>query len=86
MMPATFTAMINAAVAQNSNLASQIVPGLAGMTDPATESIAASEYLLQGHKRFRPLVFPTPLFCKFAGITTLVRAALRSPRRRPAKP
>jgi len=48
MMPATFTAMINAAVAQNSALASQIVAGLAGQMDPATQSIAAAEYLLQG--------------------------------------
>lgn len=48
MTASTYTAMINAAVAQNPALASQIVPGLAGQMDPATESIAASEYLLQG--------------------------------------
>ena len=48
MTPSTYTAMINAAVAQNPSLASQIVPGLAGQMDPATESIAAAEYLLQG--------------------------------------
>ena len=48
MTAATYTAMINAAVAQNPGLASQIVPGLAGQMDPATESIAASEYLAQG--------------------------------------
>jgi len=48
MMPATFNSMINAALAQNPSLASSIVPGTAGMSDPATESIAASEYLLQG--------------------------------------
>ena len=48
MTASTYTAMINAAVAQNPSLASQIVPGLAGQMDPATESIAASEYLLQG--------------------------------------
>jgi hypothetical protein len=47
MTASTYTAMINAALAQNPSLASQIVPGLAGQMDPATESIAASEYLLQ---------------------------------------
>ena len=40
--------MINAALAQNPSLAGTIVPGLAGQMDPATESIAASEYLAQG--------------------------------------
>lgn len=48
MTAATYTAMINAATAQNPNLASQVVPGLAGQMDPATESIAAAEYLHQG--------------------------------------
>ena len=48
MSASTYTAMMNAALAQNPNLASNIVPGLAGQNDPATESIAASEYLLQG--------------------------------------
>ena len=48
MTASTYTAMINAAVAANPSLASQIAPGLAGQMDPATESIAASEYLLQG--------------------------------------
>ena len=48
MTASTYTAMINAALAQNPSLLSQIVPGLAGQMDPATEAIAASEYLLQG--------------------------------------
>ena len=47
MMPATYYSSLNAALAQNPGLASTIVSGAAGMTDPATESIAASEYLLQ---------------------------------------
>lgn len=47
MTASTYTEMINAALAQNPDLASQIVPGLAGQMDPATESIAASQYLLQ---------------------------------------
>lgn len=48
MTASTYTAMINAALAQNPSLANTIVPGLAGQMDPATELIAASEYLLQG--------------------------------------
>jgi hypothetical protein len=48
MSASTYTSMINAAVAANPSLASQVVPGLAGQNDPATQSIAASEYLLQG--------------------------------------
>ncbi len=48
MTASTYTAMINAALAQNPSLANSIVPGLAGQMDPATESIAASEYLAQG--------------------------------------
>lgn len=48
MSASTYTAMINAAIAQDPSLAGQIVPGLAGQMDPATEAIAASEYLLQG--------------------------------------
>ena len=48
MSASTYNAMLQAALQQNPSLASTIVPGSAGMNDPATESIAASEYLLQG--------------------------------------
>ena len=48
MTNATYTAMLNAALAQDPSLASTIVQGTAGQNDPATQSIAASEYLLQG--------------------------------------
>ena len=44
----TFTSMMNSALARNPNLAANIVPGLAGKLDPATQSIAAAEYLRQG--------------------------------------
>lgn len=37
-----------AALQRNPNLAANIVPGLAGKLDPATQSIAAAEYQLQG--------------------------------------
>jgi len=48
MLDSTYTSMINAAVAANPSLAANIVPGLAGKLDPATESIAAAQYLKQG--------------------------------------
>lgn len=48
MSASTYNAMLQAALQQNPSLASTIVQGSAGMNDPATESIAASEYLLQG--------------------------------------
>lgn len=60
MTASTYTAMINAAVAQNPNLAGSIVPGLAGQMDPATESIAASEYLLQGARYLQNNGVPNP--------------------------
>ena len=44
----TYTSMVNSALARNPNLAANIVPGLAGKLDPATQSIAAGEYLRQG--------------------------------------
>ena len=48
MKGTTYTASLNAALQQDPNLGTNIVQGLAGQMDPATESIAASEYLLQG--------------------------------------
>lgn len=48
MSDATYTAAMAAALQQNPNLATNIVPGLAGKLDPATQSIAAAEYELQG--------------------------------------
>ncbi len=44
----TFMQSINSALARNPSLAANIVPGLAGKLDPATQSIAAAEYLRQG--------------------------------------
>ena len=48
MTASTYTTMINEAIAQNPSLAGQITPGLAGQMDPATESIAAAQYLKDG--------------------------------------
>jgi len=48
MSNGTYTEAMAAAFQQNPNLAANIVPGLAGKSDPATQSIAAAEYLRQG--------------------------------------
>ena len=48
MTGSTYTAMINKAIAENPALASQIVPGIAGQRDPATQAIAAAQYLKDG--------------------------------------
>ena len=48
MTAATYTSSLAAALAQDPSLAADIVPGLAGQSDPATQAIAASEYLKQG--------------------------------------
>ena len=47
MMASTYQSSLAAAVAQDPSLAANIVPGLAGQNDPATQSIAAAEYLRQ---------------------------------------
>jgi hypothetical protein len=48
MTGSTYTASMNAALAQDPTLASTAVSGIAGQNDPATQSIAAAEYLKQG--------------------------------------
>ena len=48
MRASTYQSSLAAAVQQNPNLATNIVPGLAGQNDPATQAIAAAEYLKQG--------------------------------------
>jgi hypothetical protein len=50
MYPAAFQQGINAALAANPSLASQIVQGAAGMNDPVTEAVAASGYLMQANQ------------------------------------
>ena len=47
MMGSTYTSSLNAALAAHPELASSIVSGLAGQNDPATQSIAAAQYLKQ---------------------------------------
>lgn len=45
MTNATYTSDINAALAENPSLSSQMTPGLAGKMDPATEAVAAAQDL-----------------------------------------
>jgi len=48
MSDATYTAAMAAALRRDPSLAANIVPGLAGKMDPATQSIASAEYLREG--------------------------------------
>jgi hypothetical protein len=48
MTAATYQSSLAAALAEDPSLAANIVPGLAGQSDPATQAIAAAEYLKQG--------------------------------------
>jgi len=50
MYPAAFNEGLQTALAANPALASQIVQGSAGMSDPRTEAIAASGYLMQANQ------------------------------------
>jgi hypothetical protein len=47
MYPTAFQEGLQTALAANPSLASQVVQGNAGMSDPTTEAIAASGYLMQ---------------------------------------
>jgi hypothetical protein len=47
MTAAAYQSSLAAALAQDPSLAANIVPGLAGQSDPATQAIAAAEYLKQ---------------------------------------
>jgi hypothetical protein len=48
MTAATYQSSLAAALAEDPSLAANIVPGLAGQNDPATQAVAAAEYLKQG--------------------------------------
>jgi hypothetical protein len=63
MTSATYESSIAAALAQDPSLASEVVPGLAGQSDPATEAIAAAEYLKEGAESLESqgVVDPTAL-------------------------
>jgi hypothetical protein len=50
MFPAAYDEGLQTALAADPSLAPQIVSGSAGMTDPTTEAIAASGYLMQANQ------------------------------------
>lgn len=56
----TFMQAIKSALARNPSLAANIVPGLAGKLDPATQSIAAAEYQRQGAVALQSANIPNP--------------------------
>jgi hypothetical protein len=60
MTAATFQSSLAAALAQDPSLATNIVPGLAGQSDPATQAIAAAEYLKQGAQYLQNNGISTP--------------------------
>ena len=60
MTSATYQASLAAALAQDPSLAANIVPGLAGQSDPATQAIAAAEYLKQGAQYLQNNGISTP--------------------------
>lgn len=84
MSAATYTAMINQALANDPSLGGQITSGLAGQMDPATESIAAAEYLMQGAEALQaagisdPTVLDTRGYYNF-GPTNGVALAMANP-------
>ena len=53
MMNSTYTASMAKALADHPELASSITSGLAGQNDPATQSIAAAEYLKQAAQQLQ---------------------------------
>ncbi len=67
MSNGTYTSTMAAALQQNPNLASNIVSGLAGKSDPATQSIAASEYLFQNAQTLQQAGITNPTVLEVRG-------------------
>jgi len=67
MSNSTYTAAMQAALQQNPDLAQYVVPGLAGKMDPATESIAAAEYLYQGAQALQGAGIDNPTVLQVRG-------------------
>jgi hypothetical protein len=60
MQPGGFQDGLNTALAANPSLASQIVQGSVGMSDPATEAIAASGYLMEANTALQAVGVSNP--------------------------
>ena len=67
MSNGTYTSTMAAALQQNPNLAANMVSGLAGKSDPATQSIAASEYLLQNAQTLQQAGIANPTVLEVRG-------------------
>ena len=67
MSDGTYTSTMAAALRQNPNLAANVVSGLAGKADPATQSIAASEYLLQNAQTLQQAGIASPTVLEVRG-------------------
>ena len=67
MSNSTYTAAMQAALQQNPDLAQYVVPGFAGKMDPATESIAAAEYLYQGAQALQGAGIDNPTVLQVRG-------------------
>jgi hypothetical protein len=60
MMNSTYTSAMAAALADHPELASSLTSGLAGQSDPATQSIAAAEYLRQAAQQLQTAGISNP--------------------------
>jgi hypothetical protein len=60
MYPPAFQDGLQTALAADPSLASEIVPGSAGMNDPTTEAIAASGYLMQANSALQAANISSP--------------------------
>lgn len=58
----TYQEMISEAEARNPSLTANIPPGLAGKNDPATEAIAAAQYLYDGAQKLQAAGVVSPTF------------------------
>lgn len=67
MSDSTYDASIAAALAQDPGLAGSIVQGLDGKMDPATESIAASEFILQNAQTLESAGIDNPTVLQVRG-------------------
>jgi hypothetical protein len=84
MVPASFQQGLQTALAVDPTLAAQIVAGVAGISDPTTEAIAASGYLMQAARTLQNAGVAEPTILQARGYVIFgpadgVRLALAPP-------